>query len=799
VRLNDLLDISVLRTLAEANYKASGMPIGIIDAVDGAVLVGFGWQDVCTLYHRVHAISAERCRESDDHIKHHVAGSGPCEYTCRNGLRDIGVPIRVDSKHLATLFLGQFFYEGESPDRAFFRNQAQELGFEESAYLAAVERVPVFSRAVVENILAYNSALARVISELAEGALRRKRAEARAEFLARFPQENPDPVLRVASDLTLAYANDAARSALRDLGIEPGAVAPPAIAELARRALAERRRVQGDLSSDSRYFSLHLAAVGDEVNVYAHDITERVRADEALRQRDNELRGAMERLESLLENSPLAVIEWSSVDFRITRWSDEATRLFGWSAQETVGKRIDELDLVYPADWPLVEQVMTDMLSGRRPRNVNKNRNVRSDGTVVHCEWYNSTVSDSSGKLASVLSLVLDVTQRKRVEEELREANRAKDEFLGMLSHELRNPLAPIRNSLHILDHAEPAGQLARRAKVVANRQLTHLTRLVDDLLDVTRIVRGKTELRLTRVDLAQLARRTGEDYRALMHERGLDFVVETPGEPAWVDGDETRLAQVIGNLLQNAAKFTPQGGRVNLYLAVDGDTVEVRVNDTGLGIERDLLPRVFDPFVQAKQSLARTEGGLGLGLALVKGLVELHNGSVAVASGGLNLGAQFTVRIPALPSRCAPTERAAAEAPVMKPSSQRVLVVDDNRDAATSLAEFVEMLGHDVDVAFDGPSAVEAAMRKIPDVVLCDIGLPGMSGYDVARRLREDQRFDRVRLVAVTGYAEPEDRKRAFEAGFEDHVSKPPDLARVERLLVQAESCTRSSFGEGE
>jgi PAS domain S-box-containing protein len=789
MRLADLLDMSVLQKLAQANYRASGMPIGIIDAVDGAVLVGTGWQDICTIYHRANPVSADRCRESDDHIKRHASEDGPCEYTCKNGLRDIGVPIRAGGQHLATLFLGQFFYEGETPDREFFTAQARTFAFPERDYLAALDRVPVFSRARVSNILAYNVALAQFISDLAEGALRRNRAESEAEFLARFPEENPDPVLRLATDATVLYANKAARAILRDLDVEPGRAARPPLAELARRSLGERQRIQAEMPSGDRFFSTTVVAVGDEVNVYAHDITARVRAEEALRERDERLREAMQRLESLLENSPLAVVEWSSVDFRVSRWSHEAERIFGWSAEEIVGKRIDELNWVFPEDWPLVEQVMQDMLNGSRPRNVSKNRNLRKDGSIIHCEWYNSTVTDSSGTLASVLSLVLDVSERKRIEQELRDANRRKDEFLGMLSHELRNPLAPIRNSLYILDHAEPTGQQARRAKEVASRQVAHLTRLVDDLLDVTRIAREKVELRRTCIDVADLARRTGDDYRALMDEAGVLFVTEAPTEPVWVHGDETRLAQVIGNLLQNAAKFTPAGGRVTLSVVRAADRVEVRVRDTGAGIEPELVADIFQPFVQAKQSLARTEGGLGLGLALVKGLVELHGGTVEVASEGRDRGAEFTIRLPLPPMSWRPAADAAA-APEPQPVTRhrRVLVVDDSRDAAESLADLVRLLGHRPEVAFDGRSAIEKVRANPPDVVLCDIGLPGISGYEVAEAVRTDPRLERVRLIAVSGYAQPEDRQRSLDAGFEDHIAKPPDPARLERLLALAD-----------
>ncbi len=778
MRLADLLDVELLRKLAEANYRASGMPIGIVDAVDGSVLVGLGWQDICTLFHRTNSITLERCRESDDHIKEHLPASGPCEYTCRNGLRDIGVPIRAGGAHLATLFMGQFFYEGEAPDRAFFVEQARRVGFDEAAYLAALDRVPVFSRPAVENILAYDTALATFISDLADAALRRRDAERRADALARFPQENPDPVFRLGPDLRVEYANPAALSALAGLGLSIGA--PRAAGD--RRARAPRPlragRVRGDIAAGDRSYAVSVGVVGAEVNVYAHDITTRVRAEEALH-------GTMQRLESLLENSPLAVIEWSSVDFRVSRWSDEATRMFGWTSAETVGKRIDELGWVHPEDRPLVEQVMSDMLSGRRPRNVSRNRNYRKDRRVIHCEWYNSTVADSAGKLVAVLSLVLDVTERKRVEEELRATNRAKDEFLGMLSHELRNPLAPIRNSLYILDRAEPGSPQARRAREVAGRQVTHLARLVDDLLDVTRIARGKVELRRAELDLAGLARTTADDHRTLLQDRGLALEVEVPAGSVWIEGDETRLAQVIGNLLQNAAKFTPAGGSVTLSLVPALDTVELRVRDTGVGIEAELLARVFEPFVQTTQSLARTQGGLGLGLALVKGLVELHGGTVSVTSEGRNRGSTFTVTL----RRATATRPSAAEEPgAEERPSRRVLVVDDNHDAAESLADVVRMLGHDAEVAYDGWTAVEKMRVRPPDVVLCDIGLPGLSGYDVAQLLRLDHRFDRVRLVAVSGYAQPEDRERALDAGFVEHLAKPVEPAAVERLLVAGE-----------
>jgi PAS domain S-box-containing protein len=393
-----------------------------------------------------------------------------------------------------------------------------------------------------------------------------------------------------------------------------------------------------------------------------------------------------------------------------------------------------------------------------------------------------SPLRGGDGQVVGLVGLSRDITERKQMEEALREADRHKDEFLGMLSHELRNPLAPIRNALYILDHADPFSDQARRARSVASRQVAHLTRLVDDLLDVTRIARGKAELHRSALDLAALVRRAAEDHRGLLQERGVQLTVDSPALPVLVNGDDTRLAQVLGNLLHNASKFTPAGGRVDVIVTRRDGAAVVRVRDTGAGIEPALLRSVFDPFTQAEQTLARSEGGLGLGLALVKGLVGLHGGEVAARSDGPGRGAELEVRLPLLdPTHLGAVEaRPAAASPTAR---LHVLVVDDNRDAAETLAQLVTMFGHDAEVAFDGQSALDKAIQHPPDVVLCDLGLPGMDGYAVARRLRAAG-AGRTRLIALSGYAQPEDVVRAEEAGFDGHLAKPADPSRIEDLL---------------
>jgi CheY-like chemotaxis protein len=310
-----------------------------------------------------------------------------------------------------------------------------------------------------------------------------------------------------------------------------------------------------------------------------------------------------------------------------------------------------------------------------------------------------------------------------------------------------------------------------------------HLTHLVDDLLDATRIAHGKIQLHRSDVDLRELVGRAAEDQRDLVEAHGLALVVERPEGPVVVRGDEVRLLQALANLLHNAAKFTPRGGRVTLSLARADGMAEIRVRDTGAGIDPALLKEMFKPFAQAKQTLARTEGGLGLGLAFVKGLVELHDGTVAAASEGPGKGSEFTVRLPLAPARTARDGEALGPVPAGNPRKRRrVLVVDDNHDAAETLAELVRLLGHDVDVAFDGLSAIAQARRTPPEVVLCDIGLPGMSGYDVAKALRATA--NGVRIIALSGYAQPGDVQKAAAAGFDGHVAKPADPDQLRQLL---------------
>jgi two-component system CheB/CheR fusion protein len=380
-----------------------------------------------------------------------------------------------------------------------------------------------------------------------------------------------------------------------------------------------------------------------------------------------------------------------------------------------------------------------------------------------------------------------DITSRVRMEQALRQANdrlrdadQRKNEFLAMLSHELRNPLAPIHTSLHVLAQAPHGSETAQRAQAVIERQTAHMTRMVEDLLDITRISRGKIHVQRKIHDFAALVKGASEDQHALFGASGVGLDVSVPAEPLSVDGDATRLTQVVGNLLHNALKFTPRGGCVRVSLEREGDVAVLRVRDTGAGISHDMLGRIFEPFTQADLEPNRSHGGLGLGLALVKGLVELHGGQVSVASDGPGRGSELTVRLPV-----AAATSAEPPAPVSVPGiKRRVLVIEDNYDAASSLSEVLEMEDHKVAVAYNGPDGLAKAREFKPDVVLCDIGLPGMDGYEVASALRADDSFKDVYLVALSGYTLPEDLQRAKAAGFDQHMAKPPSLDKLQALL---------------
>jgi PAS domain S-box-containing protein len=377
--------------------------------------------------------------------------------------------------------------------------------------------------------------------------------------------------------------------------------------------------------------------------------------------------------------------------------------------------------------------------------------------------------------------IVSDLEERRRAEQLLDESRR-KDEFLAMLAHELRNPLAPIRQAAQILRLRCPPDPELQQAREVIDRQITHVTRLVDDLLDVSRITRGKIRLERAAVDLGQVIARGVETAAPQMQARRHELVLELPPERLQVEGDATRLAQVVSNVLDNAVKFTPEHGRITLAVTRQGALARIAVRDTGIGISREMLPRIFDLFAQADSSPARAQGGLGIGLTLVRTLVEMHGGSVEVDSAGPGLGTEVVLRLPVT----ANSTGAAGQKEQVRPSpvsGRRIMVVDDGVDAADTLAALIRCWGHEVLVAFDGPSALAEAAAFRPELMFIDIGLPGMNGHELARRVRALPEMEGVMLIALTGYGQEEDLRRSKEAGFDQHWVKPFDDGALERL----------------
>ena len=387
-------------------------------------------------------------------------------------------------------------------------------------------------------------------------------------------------------------------------------------------------------------------------------------------------------------------------------------------------------------------------------------------------------------------ALCLEIAERKRMEQSLRENDRHKDEFLAMLAHELRNPISPVHHALQVIKMQSQQDATLEWAHTLIDRQVTHMSRLLDDLLDVARIIQGKIQLKMERCDLNEIIAHTVEDCMPLIESRRHNLVLSVPEEPQWLEGDKTRLEQVIVNLLNNAAKYTDEGGKISLKLMRTGDYALIRVDDNGIGIAQDLLAYVFDLFTQADRSLAHSQGGLGLGLTLVRRLVEKHNGTVTASSAGIGQGSSFTVRLPLLPASGPAVTcigESASSPSVSSASTLRIMVVDDYVDAAESLTMLLQMKGHEVTTFHCGIEAIAQVKDFRPQVVLLDIGLPGLDGYEVAKRLRRIPEARDVTLIALTGYGQAEDLKRSQSAGFDHHLLKPVNFEKLSELLASA------------
>ncbi|HBI46767.1 MAG TPA: hybrid sensor histidine kinase/response regulator [Planctomycetales bacterium] len=500
------------------------------------------------------------------------------------------------------------------------------------------------------------------------------------------------------------------------------------------------------------------------------------------KQAEQDLRGSARRYRALADTMPQIV--WAArpdgcLDYFNRRWYEFSGYPEGKSGDPSW------LPILHPDDVAPCLEAWRQALQSGEPYQVEYRFMDRVTGTY---RWHLGRalpVRDDAGRIDRWFGTCTDIDEQKRMEQGLREANAAKDQFLVMLAHELRNPLAPLLSTLFVLAKDEAVRQTHGPSLDRMERQLRRLNRMVDDLLEGSRVILGRIRLRSERLDLARLVRIVVEDHRPLLEQAGVTLTVTAPPTPVWVKGDADRLAQVLDNLLDNEAKFVDRGGSAAVVLTADSESSEAVLTfaDTGIGFTPEMRDRLFDVFAQADQSLDRTRGGLGLGLAVVKGLMEQHGGTVGAASDGAGLGAKFTLRLALEPEPLALA--ATPEGSTAAGPRSRILVIEDHRDAAESLRTLLEILGHEVRVAFTGREGVEAALVWTPDVVLSDIGLPELDGYEVARRLRQEPSFANVLLVALTGYNGDDDRRRSKDAGFDHHLVKPADVRELQRVLT--------------
>jgi PAS domain S-box-containing protein len=533
-------------------------------------------------------------------------------------------------------------------------------------------------------------------------------------------------------------------------------------AELAQRCSQLEQASAGNL--DSRRAALNLM----EDAVQSRRETEKLNA---------ELGRSESNLRDFIENASVG-LHWVGPDGTILWANQTEFDLLGYSHDEYVGHHIAE----FHADQPVIDDILARLAAGETLTEHEACLR-HKDGSLRHV-LISSNALFEDDKFIHTRCFTRDITERKAAEDALREAGERKTEFLALLAHELRNPLAPIRNMLEIMKRSGNNPEIIEQARNTMDRQVAQMTRLIDDLLDVSRITRGKLELRKGRIELASAMHHAVEAVRPLVDGMQHDLTVTLASEPLYMDGDPTRLAQIVGNLLNNACKFTDRGGHIWLTMERDGDEAVIRVRDNGVGIAADQLPQIFKMFTQVDTSLERSVSGLGIGLALVRNLVAMHGGTVEAFSAGIGTGSEFVVRLPLMlaiqvvkPTGSDRTQPTAV--------ARRILIVDDNRDSADTLARLMKMAGSETQTAYDGLEAVKAAEAFRPDVILMDIGLPKLNGYEAAREIRQQPWAKDMMLVALTGWGQEEDRRKSSDAGFNSHLVKPVDQADLATLLA--------------
>lgn len=542
-----------------------------------------------------------------------------------------------------------------------------------------------------------------------------------------------------------------------------------------------------------RWFSIFAFPVGDSasrgIGMLFSNITERKRVEQAIKHHSEEI-------ETLLNAAPLGVYLVDAA-FQIREANPIAKRAFDIPGGITGRDFADVMHILWEQQYAdEIVQIFRHTLETGEPYVMPERAEHRIDRNITeYYEWRLDRITLPDGQ-HGVVCYFRDISQqvqaRKEIERSrdvLRETDRRKDEFLAMLAHELRNPLTPIRNAAQILKLPGVDDKSRRAASDILERQVGQMVRLVDDLLDVSRITRGKIGIRKQRIELASVINQAVETVRPICENRNHQLTVTLPSQPVYLNADPARLTQVVGNLLNNAYKFTRPGGQIRLTAEYEDGQAVIRVQDNGIGIAEDQLPRIFEMFTQVDTSLERTQSGLGIGLTLVKNLVEMHKGTIEARSLGLGKGSEFVVRLPAIADSAKPELSEPSVQSQEAAVSRRILLVDDNHDLTDSLAQLLQMTGHEVHIASDGLAGVAAAEKLQPDVVLLDIGLPKLNGYEAARKIREHEKDDHTVLVAVTGWGQEADRRRSEEAGFNAHLVKPLDFSTLNKLLADLDT----------
>lgn len=523
------------------------------------------------------------------------------------------------------------------------------------------------------------------------------------------------------------------------------------------------------------------------VGVVVVDITERKKAALQVEELQRAQAESLGLLDALQKAAPVG-LAFVDCEFRFIRTNETLARIGGFDPGTCVGRTIEE---VLPEVWPVMGPLYRQVRDTGEPvvnREIIAPHPVRPGEEAMFLASYYPIYRRD--EMLGIGIVVVDNTERRTIELELRENDRRKDEFLAMLAHELRNPLAPIRTAVEIMRLQPDSVDHHRQAMEMVDSQVAHLVRIVDDLLDVSRITRGLIQLEKQRTDCGSILRDAVAASRPLMESRGHHFTISQPATPLKLNADATRVVQVLTNLLNNAARYTDPGGNIELTARREGDALALRVRDDGTGIPPELKPHVFDLFVQADRSLDRSSGGLGIGLTVARRLVEMHEGTIAVDSAGLGQGSEFVVRLPlavSSPQFTLPSTAAAVSRENDGGKRLRILVVDDNEAIIQSVGTLLDLLGHEPYTALDGPTALELVKQLEPDICLVDIGLPGMNGYEVGRAIRALPNGDRTLMIAVSGYGRDKDIERSHKAGFDRHMLKPVEISQLRELLSEA------------